>query len=647
MNIGERPPVTYGQAKGGERPWSDQTMRSAKARSPTSIIERIVNVAVTVWPSSLRRARRATWRAWGRVRWKLVAIIILTLSSTVLVASLAIATLNVVMRRESTNIVEKQIQTLVQASRRIAPAVLERAGTCVVPRLDSSVLKPLLSYSQAAFPEATISVAVEDNNGSQSPTPHEDSADVIRPDWVPDNDFAGVVVDQGKLEVRNVAAIEKDACKVTAIFRMPLGSELAKRLSSQGSSDVITVSPTRFHVGGLSHKILGMIEDNFLPGTPRPAAVVLNVRNWETGARENWTAYELRTSYARTFSDLATVGSQLANWVWLLTAISLTALVIDLAAIRMCVRLSRNIAMAIDDLSCAAQQLSGGNFAWRTPVRSNDQLGELIHNFNEMAVSLERLKREEVLKLQFESELRVAQRVQEYLFPRLAPVVPGATVAGHTLPARPVGGDLYDFFDLDHGQLGLLCADVSGKGVPAALMMANLQAVARAHVGMTSDSSAAHAAQFVEKLNEEFVGRFGDNRYATLFWAEYDAQARLLRYVNAGHPPPILVHSTGEIVRLEPDGLPIGMFRNARYATSQLQMKAGSRLILFTDGITDAQTSSGEEFGDTGVIDCCRSIPGELDAEGVVERLMQAAAEWSVDAEQFDDTTVVVVAVRR
>ena len=111
--------------------------------------------------------------------------------------------------------------------------------------------------------------------------------------------------------------------------------------------------------------------------------------------------------------------------------------------------------------------------------------------------------------------------------------------------------------------------------------------------------------------------------------------------------PPILIHSNGDIERLEPAGLPIWMFRNARYATSQLQMNAGSRLILFTDGVTDAQSSSGEEFGDTRVIDCCRSIPGELEAEGVVESLVQAVAEWSVDAEQFDDTTVVVVAVRR
>ena len=92
----------------------------------------------------------------------------------------------------------------------------------------------------------------------------------------------------------------------------------AKRLSLGGSSDVIPVSPSQFHLGGLSHKILGMIEANFLPGSPSPAPVVLDVRNWETGAVEHRTAYEVRTTYGRTFKNLATIGSQLANWVWLL-----------------------------------------------------------------------------------------------------------------------------------------------------------------------------------------------------------------------------------------------------------------------------------------------------------------------------------------
>jgi hypothetical protein len=167
MNIGGRPPVTYARAKGAELPWSGQPMASATARPPTSIIERIVSVAVTVCPS-LRRARRVTRRSWGRVRWKLVAIIILTLSSTILVATLAIATLNVVVRRESTNIVKKQIQTLARASESIAPAILDRASPCVEQNLSSSALKPLLAYSKEAFPQATISLTVEGSKGSQS-----------------------------------------------------------------------------------------------------------------------------------------------------------------------------------------------------------------------------------------------------------------------------------------------------------------------------------------------------------------------------------------------------------------------------------------------------------------------------------------------
>ena len=453
------------------------------------------------------------------------------------------------------------------------------------------------------------------------------------------------LVDHGQLEIRNIAALEKGACRVAAIFRMPLGSELAKPLSLRGSSDVIAVSPRQFYGGGLSHKILGMIEMNFLPGSPRPASVVLNVRNWETGAMEHWTAYEVRTSYGRTFRDLATIGSQLANWVWLLGAISFLALLIDASGLWICIRLCADIAMAIDDLSRAAQQIAGGNFAWRTPLRSKDQIGELTGSFNEMAASLEQFQKQEVTRLEFESDLRMAQRVQEYLFPRQAPAVSGATVAGRTLPARTVGGDLYDFFDLGQKQLGVLCADVSGKGVSAALMMANLQAVAHAHVGAFPDGSAQPPALFVQRLNEAFVGRFGNNRYATLFWAEYDAQTRILKYVNAGHEPPILIRPTGEIERLETSGFPIGMFGKVGYLSTEIQVEVGSRIVIFTDGLADAQTLSGEAFGDERVIDCCRGLTGALSAQQLVEKLMQAAASWSAGAEHFDDTTVVVVAV--
>jgi len=588
------------------------------------------------------RVHDALRRAWGRVRWRIAAIIVFTGASTILIVCLAVAALNVVVRRESANVVEKQIQVLVQASRSVAPALLDYAGACTAPPENSAGLKPLLAYTDEAFPQAEASLVVERPRGVQPVLPASTRVFVKHPTWLPDTDFAGLVVDRGQLEIRNVLTRQRGSCKATATFTLPLGPELAKWLSSAASMAVTTVSPRPFRVHSPNQRVFRSIEGNFLPGKTRPAAVVLSVRNWETGAPEDWIAYSVRPSYSSTFEDLARLGSQLANWVWLLAALLFLIVLVNAAGVGMCIRLGSSISTAIDDLSRAARQIAGGNFAWRAPVRSKDQLGDLSCNFNEMAIALERLKKEEAAALRIESELQVARSVQEYLYPRVVPVLRGATVAGQTLAARTVGGDLYDFVDLGRERIGILCADVSGKGIPAALMMANLQAVARAHLHEAGDGGGAPAG-LVEKLNREIAGRFGDNRYATLFWAAYDADTAVLTYVNAGNPSPILISAGGEIERLNSDGFPIGMFANARYTANDIRMQPGSRLVMFSDGLTDAQNAAGEDFGDERLVDCCRTIAPLIDAEGVAERLMQAAAEWSTGTEQFDDTTVVVV----
>jgi serine phosphatase RsbU (regulator of sigma subunit) len=592
-------------------------------------------------PSRIRDTLR---RGWRRVRWRIAAIVAFTGTSTLLIVCLAVAALNVVVRRESANVVEKQIQLLVQASRSVAPAILDHASDCTVSPSSSGELKPLLAYTDEAFPQAQSSLIVESPLGEQSLLPGSDRVLVKHPNWLLEADFAGLVVDRGKLEIRNVLTLQKDACKLTAVFSLPLGSELAKRLSLAADVAVTPVSPSRFRVHQ-DGRVLRTIEDNFMPGMFRPAGVVLTVRNWETGALEDWIAYSVRPSYLSAFKDVARLGSQRANWVGLLTALLLLVVLVNAAGVGMCIRLGSSIAVAIDDLSGAARQIASGNFAWRLPVRSNDQLGDLSCNFNEMAIALERLQKEEAAALRIESELQVARSVQEYLYPRVAPVLRGATVAGQTLAARTVGGDLYDFLDLGWERIGILCADVSGKGIPAALMMANLQAVARAHLQEDSDGEGAPAGRLVEKLNQEIAGRFGDNRYATLFWAAYDTHTAVLTYVNAGHPSPILIGAGGEIERLNSDGFPIGMFGNARYTAKDVRIRPGSRLIIFSDGITDAQNAAGEGFGEENLIDCCTTIAPAIDAEGVAERLMQAVVEWSTGTEQFDDTTVVVVDV--
>ena len=583
-------------------------------------------------------------RAWGQVRWKMVAIISFTATSTILIACLAVAALNVVVRRESSNIVEKQIQLLVQASQSVAPAILDHAGLCAAPLTNSEPFKPLQAYTDEVFPQAQTLLTVRGSRDFQSVLARQVPAAVSHPAWLPETGFAGLVVDGGKLEIRNVVMQQRGACSVTAIFTLPLGSELAKRLSSAGGMAVKAVSPKPFRAHP-RQRVFRTIEGNFLPGISERAAVVLTVRNWETGASEDWVAYSVQPSYASTFEDVARLGSQMANWVWLLAALSLTVLLLDASGVWMCIRLGSDITTAIDDLSSAARHIASGNFAWRTPVREEGQLGELVCNFNEMAIALEQLQKDEAARLTFESELQVARSVQEYLYPRVVPVLPGATVSGRTVAAEMIGGDLYDFFDLGEERIGILCADVSGKGIPAALMMANLQAVVRAHLGDRADGRDVVRAHFVEILNRQLAGRFGDNRYATLFWAEYDARTAVLTYVNAGHPPPILICPTGAIERLSSGGIPIGMFANARYTATQLHMEPGSRLVIFTDGLTDAENSAQEDFGDPRLIACCTTIPAGIDAEGVADRVMRAVKEWSFETEQVDDTTVVVVAV--
>jgi serine phosphatase RsbU (regulator of sigma subunit) len=601
-------------------------------------------IPATLSNSGWRRTRQWFRRAWGRVRWKMAAIIIFTGTSSILIACLAVAALNVMVRRESSNIVEKQIQLLVQASRPVAPAILDHADVCMGSWPQSAVLHPLVAYTDEAFPQAQTSLAVEGTVGLKPLLLTQGPAIVRHPDWLPETGFSGLVVDQGQLEIRNVVMQHRGACNVTAIFSLPLGSELAKRLSSAGGMAVKTVSPKPFRAHP-AHRVLRTIEGNFLPGMSEQAAVVLTVRNWETGVPEDWVAYSVQPSYASTFEDVARLGSQMANWVWLLAALTFTVLLLDAAGIWMCIHFGGDITTTVDDLSSAARKIAGGNFGWRTPVRKEGQLGDLVCNFNEMAIALEQLQKDEAVRLTLESELQVARSVQEYLYPRVLPVLPGATLSGRTLAARMIGGDLYDFFDLGRERIGILCADVSGKGIPAALMMANLQAVARAHSGDRIDSEGLPPAHFVEILNQQLAGRFGDNRYATLFWAEYNAQTAVLTYVNAGHPSPIVTHSTGEIERLDSGGVPIGMFANRRYSATKLRMPPGSRLVIFTDGLTDAENTTEEEFGDQRLTSCCAAIPVGIDANGVADEVMQAVAEWSVGTEQFDDTTIVVLDV--
>jgi sigma-B regulation protein RsbU (phosphoserine phosphatase) len=338
------------------------------------------------------------------------------------------------------------------------------------------------------------------------------------------------------------------------------------------------------------------------------------------------------------------MGLRPASWVAPFGAIALGLVSAYAFGLLLSLRLARRIVNVIDGLSHASLRVGKGDFSVRVTDKEQDQLGILAASFNAMTGDLETMREHERQRAILERDIALGREAQQYLYPRRAPVLPQASLWGVTQPACNVSGDLYDFLSFTDSEVGLICADVSGKGTSAALMMANLQAVAHGRLLLFDNANARPApAAFVTALNRGISGRFGDNRYATLFYGEFDSQTQILRYVNAGHTPPLFISADGEVTRLPGGDLPVGMFPEARFQEHRVMVPRGCSIVVYTDGVLDALNSEGEEFGEERIIRCLTSLPRSIDAEGICKRLAEQVAEWAAGADRFDDTTIMVL----
>jgi phosphoserine phosphatase RsbU/P len=236
-------------------------------------------------------------------------------------------------------------------------------------------------------------------------------------------------------------------------------------------------------------------------------------------------------------------------------------------------------------------------------------------------------------------ELEIAREVQEHLFPQRFPVVLGLDYCGHCRPAREVGGDYYDFLGLPDGRLGIAIGDVSGKGVGAALMMASLEASLRALAPVVDDP-----AELMGRVNSLVHQASATNRFATLFYAQFDPATRRMLYVNAGHNPPLVLRNSAgscKVLRLETGGPVIGLLRH-RYERGVFTLEAGDLLVLFTDGVSESMNARDEEWGEERLIGFAKSCHGLTAVEGMW-RILAAARAFAAGAEQHDDMTLVVL----
>ncbi len=287
-------------------------------------------------------------------------------------------------------------------------------------------------------------------------------------------------------------------------------------------------------------------------------------------------------------------------------------------------------------------QLWGGTFAAFSDVDGNsfDLIGS-----DEMSREIERQRRTNAEKLEFErrtsQELEIAKQVQARLFPQTFPALKTLDYAGICIQARHVGGDYYDFFALGEERLGLFIGDISGKGIAAALLMANLQANLRSQFALAREQP----QRFLQSVNGLFFENTIDSAYATVFFTEYDDVSQRLRYTNCGHLSGLLLRRDDAVEWLHSTGTVLGLFKEWASPAVECQLQPGDILVLYTDGVTESCNDTQEEFGEQRLTQSLRRHR-EQAAQSIVASIVADVQRFSSSEEQHDDITLIVAKCR-
>jgi serine phosphatase RsbU (regulator of sigma subunit) len=329
----------------------------------------------------------------------------------------------------------------------------------------------------------------------------------------------------------------------------------------------------------------------------------------------------------------------------------LILLIAEVIAVRMGRGITRSILEDVRVLTDAARRFGRGDLEHRVTVRGKDELASLAGSFNTMAEDLRRQQAELVEKERIEEDLSVAREIQTRFLPQSPPAVPGVEMAGVSIPSREVGGDLYYFLRLSGGRVGVALGDVSGKSIPAALLMSSVLAGLRAQTQFGAD---VHDA--ISNMNRLLVDDIEPGRFVTFFFGAIDPAAGVIRYACAGHNPPLKMSAGGAVEWLTEAGVPLGILPDAEYRAATAALSPGDVLVLYSDGISEAEgppiraaggESSGEEpeqFGVERLVETVRALRTRAPAE-IVDGTVEAVRRFGRGVAQSDDITLVVVKI--
>ncbi len=537
-------------------------------------------------------------------------------------------------------------------------------------KFNEQIAEELTRASDERFPGRTVTVS---RGGRGFVVSTQGSLLATQPARVPDfisGDFTGFVDEKDALHLRAIK-LSPDR-RMALISDIPITPNLllptAERLGSVTllafpleRKDDVDMSRKPVNAGQVSPRTHWFDITLHFP-------TFFDVVDWQTGEKQANGVMYVATRPSMLYATLfATLGDKALIWRDLLLGIAIFFGVIELAALYIGVRLSRSMTDSVAELYRATEHVNRGDLSHRIQINGHDQMAALEGSFNSMTGSLAKLIDEQKEKQRLENELSIAYEVQELLFPSEVTNLPSLEVHGVCIPARTVSGDYYDFIPLGTDRMVLAVGDISGKGISAALLMATVHAFVRAYSlepemvlvpavlqyqaqsqgdsrmyyrGDSSSESQLAPAMLMTTLNYQLYRSTPAAKYATMFLGCYDPTARVLRYCNAGHLPPIIVRATGEAFPLDINGTVVGLFDGVTYDESTVVMQPGDIFVAYSDGVTEPENEFGE-FGEDRLVALIKEHRHKP-LPRIAEIITGAVTDWIGAAEQPDDITVVL-----
>ncbi len=489
------------------------------------------------------------------------------------------------------------------------------------------------------------------------------------PDWVARADgFVGTIPlfsDDGgghvELVVRAAAPVVNGATRLGhVVVDVPVDAEVLAGLYEATGVKVETIRLA----GGNSTTVPRVTPDQSADANNSAlfgrSVAIMDVRNWETGEIHRATisnTFAIREIYEKLSTDqsalMASSGPSFSQGILvILVLVAVLFLIIQFVALVMGFALARSITSSIHELFMGTERVRHGDFTHRINVTSNDQLGELAASFNQMTGSIENLLQTAAEKKRLEEELRIARQIQMSLLPRGPLDFPGLAVTALCVPAREVGGDYYDFFLLPHDKLGVLIADVSGKGTSAALYMAELK-------GLVLSLSLIYQSprQLLIEVNRIISENLDTRSFITMTYAVLDLAGGTMTYARAGHTPLIYMRSGAPagagLQVLIPSGLVVGLRIPGAHEKfvelleeESLQLGTGDVVVLYTDGISEAMNAESDLFGDARLSQIVEEH-GHLESAELRERILREIEAFVGAADQHDDMTMILMKIER